>query len=351
MPPAERIVVIGASVGGVRALEQVVADMQPDLPAAVLIVMHLSARQRSLLPRVLAAATALPVRPAATGQILEPGTIYVAIPDHHLLVHEGKVLLTQGPKENHYRPSIDLLFRSAAYFFGNRSVGVILSGSLSDGSSGLFSIKRTGGVAIVQDPQEAPYNSMPLSALRRVDIDFAPLASGIGALVNRLARQPAPPEPMGTAAYRVRLAGDIHIAAGRPPLETAAMLTRVPSPYSCPDCNGVLFRVDEDKQDRFTCHTGHGFSASALFDGYVDSVEQKLWESIRSMQETMMLLSESAARAVAAGEDAVAGTLTKTAFDLEERLETLRVIATKQPVAEILEGDSPPAAGEAAKAG
>jgi two-component system chemotaxis response regulator CheB len=327
----ERIVVIGASAGGVRALEDVVGGLPPDFPAAVLIVLHLGAHHRSLLPDILAAAGTLPVKAAASGEKLKAGRVHVAIPDHHLLVDGDGMLVTTGPKENHYRPSIDLLFRSAAYHFGNRAIGVILSGSLSDGSSGLFSVKRLGGIAVIQDPDEAPYSSMPLAAMKRVDIDYALPVKEIGLLLDGLVRQPAPPQRVGADAYRATLKEEVDIAAGKSPLEMKRMIPKEPSIYSCPDCNGVLMRVEEETQDRFRCHTGHGYSAAALFDEYLDSVEEKLWQSVKTMQETLFLLTEAVRRATAAGEAENARALAATVRELEKRVEIVRALALKQP--------------------
>jgi two-component system chemotaxis response regulator CheB len=327
----DRVVVIGASAGGVRALEDVVGGLPPDFPAPVLIVLHLAAHHRSLLPEILASAGTLRVRPAANGQKLKAGEAYVAIPDHHLLIGDDGVLVTTGPKENHYRPSIDLLFRSAAYHYGNRAIGVVLSGSLSDGSSGLFSIKRLGGIAITQDPDEAPYNSMPLAALKRVDIDYSMPVKEIGRLLDGLVREPAPAEPVGTAAYRATLKEEVDLSAGVSPLTLDPIERHEPSGYTCPDCHGVLTRIKEGKQDRFRCHTGHGYSAAALFDGYLDTVEEKLWESVKAMQETIFLLKEALGRAVAAGEGDDAKALQTTLSNLEERAEAVRALALKQP--------------------
>jgi two-component system chemotaxis response regulator CheB len=340
----ERIVVIGASAGGVRPLEDLVAGLPLDFPAAVLIVLHLSARHPSLLPQVLAAAGPLPVAHAESGQKLTPGRIHVAIPDHHLLVNGDELLVTGSPKENHHRPSIDLLFRSAAYHYRSRAVGVVLSGALSDGSSGLFSIHRLGGVTVIQDPNEAPCSSMPLSALRRVDIDHTLRAKEIGAILADIVRQPPGAEPTGAESYRAALKDEVDIAAGKPPLETAIMNTLEPSPYTCPDCTGVLFRIKEGRQDRFRCHTGHGFSAAALWEECLESFEETHWLSIKAMQESLMLLTDGAGRAAAAGEQAAADALQTTVRELEERLEKLRALGSKPRGAALSNADAAPAA-------
>jgi two-component system, chemotaxis family, protein-glutamate methylesterase/glutaminase len=327
----DRVVVVGASAGGVRALEELVSGLAADLAAAVLIVLHVSPRHRSVLPEILSAAGPVPAQHAVTGEKLENGRIYVAPPDHHLLIGDGRLLLTGGPKENHHRPSIDLLFRSAAYHFGNRAVGVVLSGLLSDGSSGLFSIKRLGGIGIIQDPQEAAYSSMPLAAARRVDVDHALTAREIGPLLSELVRQPIPDEPVGAASYRLALKEDIDRAMGKPPSEFDMMHKREPSPYTCPDCFGVLFRIPEGTQDRFRCHTGHGYTLPALFGEYFESMEGKLWQTVKAMQETLFLVAEAAERAAAANEAEHAAALNKTKDELQKRLEIMRALAVAPP--------------------
>jgi two-component system, chemotaxis family, protein-glutamate methylesterase/glutaminase len=327
----ERIIVVGASAGGVRALEELVSGLQPDLPAAVVIVLHVSPRHRSLLPEILSAAGPLPARHAVTGEKLTNGRIHVAPPDHHLLIEDEQLLLTSGAKENHHRPSIDLLFRSAAYHFGNRAIGVVLSGLLSDGSSGLFSIKRLGGIGIIQDPEEAAYDSMPVAASRRVDVDHALPAREIGALLSELVRQPIPDEPVGAGPYHLALKEDIDLAMGKSPSVPDIIRNREPSPYTCPDCLGVLYRVHEGTQDRFRCHTGHGYTLPALFGGYFESMEGKLWQTVKAMQETVFLVTEAAERAAAASEAEHAAVLNKTKDELHKRLEIMRALAEAPP--------------------
>ena len=189
----ERIVVIGASAGGVDALEQVVSRLPRALPAPVLVVLHLGRTQKSLLHRILDQAGPLPAREATDGEALQPGVIYVAQADRHLMTDARAMRITSGPKENHSRPSIDVLFRSAAYHFGARAIGIVLSGLLSDGSLGLYAIKRLGGIAVIQDAEEAAYSDMPLNAMRRVDVDYAMPASEIGPLLAALMQQPPAP--------------------------------------------------------------------------------------------------------------------------------------------------------------
>lgn len=325
-----RIVVIGASAGGVRTLEDVIAGLPPDFPAPVLVVLHIAARQKSLLAEILARAGRLPAIDAADGQPLEAGRVYVAVPDRHLLIRDHRISVTSGPKENHFRPSIDALFRSAAHEYGSRAIGVVLSGSLSDGSSGLYAIKRVGGLAIVQDPEDALYPSMPVSAIARVDIDFASSAKEIGALLGALVREPPPAEAVGAEEYRRHLKREIEVAASDSFFDRGIMDYGEPSTYTCPSCNGVLFRIKEGSADRFRCHTGHGFSSDSLLEQYSESVEDTLWEAVKGIQESIALLTEAADKASASGHDTAAESLRARTQVLEERLEGLRGLTLEQ---------------------
>src|SRR5215471_2646718 len=165
------IVVIGTSAGGLKILRELVSHLPADLPAAVFIVQHSSTDVHSILPDVLSKAGNLPARHAVDGEPIRLGRIYIAPPNHHMVVDDGRVRLTQGPKENRFRPAIDPLFRTAAYFYGPRVVGVILTGALNDGTAGLWAVKERGGLALVQEPGEATNPSMPLSAIRQVKVD------------------------------------------------------------------------------------------------------------------------------------------------------------------------------------
>jgi two-component system, chemotaxis family, protein-glutamate methylesterase/glutaminase len=324
----ERVVVIGASAGGVAALELLVGGLPADFPAAVLIVLHIAATQKSLLAGILSRAGPLRAAPAMDGAPLRAGHIYVAVADHHLMVERDRIKVTRGPKENHFRPSIDVLFRSAAYYFGARAIGVVMSGALSDGSSGLFAIKRLGGLAVIQDPDEALYSSMPLSALSRVDVDYGLPAAEIGALLSGLTKQPPPrSEPLDAAHYRKDLKADVDIAAADSAFERGIMEYAKPSAYTCPECHGVLFRIEEGKHDRFRCHTGHGFTTAALLDGCTVSVEATLWEAVKSLQETVALLNESAQKLRENGDEAGSDALQQQAVEAKSRLSTLRVFA------------------------
>jgi two-component system chemotaxis response regulator CheB len=185
-----KIVVVGASAGGVESLRQVVGGVPPDFSAAIFVVLHIPPDRRSALPEILDSSGPLHASRPVDGQRIESGHIYVASPDHLLLVERGSIAVKRSPKENRFRPSIDALFQSAAYHYGADVIGVVLSGALDDGVPGLWSIKRFGGIAIVQEPSDAPTDSMPRAALRDVQVDYTAPATAIGGLLETLTRTP-----------------------------------------------------------------------------------------------------------------------------------------------------------------
>src|SRR5439155_14810652 len=189
--PGHDIVVVGASAGGVEALATLVSTLPPKLPAAIFVVLHISAHSPSFVSDILSRSGLLEAVQASDGMEIKHGRIYVAPPDHHMLVERGNVRVVRGPKENRHRPAVDPLFRSAAEAYGPRVVGVVLTGGLDDGTAGLLAVKRRGGIAVVQDPEEALYSSMPLSALTHVEVDYRLPLSGIGPLLVRLASEQA----------------------------------------------------------------------------------------------------------------------------------------------------------------
>jgi len=326
-----RVVVVGASAGGVGPLEQLVSGIPSDFAAPVLIVLHTAAGQKPLLPGILSSAGPLPAMEAVSGDKLRAGHIYVAPADCHLLVTPDHIAVTRGPKENDFRPSIDVLFRSAAYHFGTRAIGIVLSGLLSDGSSGLYAIKRLGGIAVVQDPAEALYDSMPLSALRRVDIDYALPACEIGRLLGGLLEEPLAPEPLDAAHYRAELKHDVDVSGSDPSVAPAVASAREPSMYTCPECGGVLHTIEEGRTQRFRCHTGHGYTKHALLEDCTRGIESSLWEAVRRLQETTVLLDETAEQLCARGDEQAAKTLRYKARQLKARTETVRSIALERP--------------------
>lgn len=288
------LVVIGASAGGVEALRTVVAGLPEDLPAAVLVVLHVSPYGGSVLPAILSRAGPLPARHAADGDELTYGQILVAPPDRHLLVVDGHVALTRGPQENGHRPAVDVLFRTAAHSRGGRVVAVVLSGVLDDGSAGVVAVRQRGGVVAVQDPRDALYPGMPLAAIRAAEPDVqAPVTDLAAAIVRQCATEAptvsaAPSVLMQVESRMAMMDGDTMHEPGHPGR---------PAGYSCPDCAGTLFEIVDDELVRYRCRVGHAWSGEALLGQQAQALEAALWMGLRSLEEKAALARELGARA------------------------------------------------------
>lgn len=277
------------------ALTRLVATLPATLPAAVLVVQHLAPESTGepLVAR-LAAHSALPCRLATNGQHLEAGHVYLAPPDRHLLVKDSHLLVTKGPRENNYRPAADALFRSAAVEFDSYTIGVVLTGMLHDGTAGLDFIKRCGGVAVVQDPADAEFPSMPESALRSVAIDYVVPLDQMGRLLTDLV-SPATPKPT-SAATPIPPDLKLEAAIAERVVGTTEEVTQLGHqvPLTCPDCGGSLWEVKAGNVLRYRCHTGHAFTADALADSTQHALEETLWVALRMMEERKNLLASMA---------------------------------------------------------
>lgn len=326
-------IVIGASAGGLQPLREVVAQLPADLPAPVFVVMHLPANHKSYLPEILGNTGPLPALHPEDHTRIEAGFIYVALPDHHLLIDNGFIAVKRGPKENGFRPSVDALFRSAAYSYGPGAIGVVLSGALHDGASGLWSIKRMGGTAIVQEPDQALYPSMPRSALEYIDADHKVLSTEIGPLLAQLTQeQPAQEEVAGNGLHEDvrRLAIETQLAAGVNLPEKTVLEFGPLTQFTCPDCQGSLVRITEGGLFRFRCHTGHGFSAEALLDGLLESIGEQMWATVRGFQEASMLLEHIGSHMQENGGSAQADVFLAKARELDQQTTRLQRIATRR---------------------
>lgn len=285
------IIVVGASAGGVSALQDLVKDLPADLDAAVFIVMHLLPSAPSHLAGILKRCSALPVAEAEDGESIRRGRIYLARPDYHLVIDKEKIQLTRGPRENRSRPAIDALFRSAAHAHGGRVIGVVMTGHLDDGTAGLWAIKDRGGTAVVQDPTDAQVPSMPQNALKYVKADHVVPVREMGALLATLTRQPAT-SLEGT--MRDELEIETKIAKEGRGLQLGVMTLGELTPYTCPDCHGVLVRLKSGGVPRVRCHTGHAYSINSLLAQVTAVVEDSLWSSMRAIEESVMLLEHMA---------------------------------------------------------
>ncbi|HKD19679.1 MAG TPA: chemotaxis protein CheB [Thermoanaerobaculia bacterium] len=281
------IILLGASAGGVEPLRRIASDLEPDLPASVFVVLHVSSDQPSALPEILNRAGPLPAFVPRDGQRVERGRIYVAPPDTHLILEPGVVRLAHGPRENRHRPSVDVLFRSAARAYGPRVTGVVLSGSLDDGTAGLIAIKIRGGVAVVQDPAEAFCADMPRNATRYIEVDHVLPARAIGPLLNHLVLEQVDPATAPPASPE--MIQETKIARLDPGELDTENKPGVSSVVACPDCRGVLWEIQEGDLLRFRCRTGHAYSPETLLQAEDEGVEAALWEVLRALEERVSL--------------------------------------------------------------
>ena len=281
------IVVLGASAGGVEPLRAIARELLPDLPASIFVVLHLAPDNPSVLAEILDRAGPLSAIVPEDGQKIERSRVYVAPPDKHLFVEDGHVRVLQGPKENRQRPSIDVLFRSAARVYGPRVVGVVLSGALDDGTAGLIAVKIRGGLAVVQEPAEAFSADMPRNAMRYLEPDYVLKAQEIGAVLNRLVLERVLPEDGEPPSDM--MVDETRIAWIDPQTLLRDDRPGVQSVIACPDCHGVLWEIQEGGLLRFRCRTGHAFSPETLISAETEQIEKALWEALRTLEERVAL--------------------------------------------------------------
>ena len=330
-PPQQRdLVVVGASAGGVEALKVLVGALPADLPATVLVALHLPATARSHLPDILSRAGALPVRQARDGMRLEAGEVVVAHPDAHLLVVDDQIALGRGARENGSRPSHDAMLRAAALARGPRVVGAVLTGLLDDGAAGLQTVRRYGGSCLVQDPVEADFPSMPHAALRAVpDARSLPLQALAEQVVRAVNEVPPPPPAVDEEQWQRDLA-ELHSALGRVPLLADGTVSGEPSPYACPDCHGVLSTAPDPAVLRFRCRTGHAWSAQSLVARQDGDVEEALWTALRVLVERAQMSRRLADLASTAGREWSQEHFTERAEDADRAAELLRAVLRRE---------------------
>lgn len=323
------IIVVGASAGGVQALQTLVAGLPQNLDASIFVVLHIAPSDRSLLAGILQRCTALPVIAPEDGMPIEKGRIYVGQPDHHLLIEEGRIRITRGPKENRHRPSVDALFRSAAYCCGARVIGVVLTGNLDDGTAGLWAVKERGGTAVVQDPQDAPHPSMPESALRYVSADHVVPLAEIAPLLARLSRESV----VATGELMPKeLEIETAIAKGSQGMDREILTLGPVSPYTCPECQGVLVMLKDGGVPRFRCHTGHCYSVATLLAEMTESIEDSFWSAIRAVEESVLLLGHMAEHARARNDASGAQLFENQAAAAQQRADQVRAVVINHEV-------------------
>jgi two-component system chemotaxis response regulator CheB len=286
------IVVIGASAGGVEALKVLVSLLPADLDAAIFIVLHVPSYGHSALPEILSRAGVLPAVHPTNGQAVEKGHIYIAPPDNHMLLERGVIRLSHGPKENTHRPAIDPMFRSASRAYGNRVIGVVLTGVLDDGTAGLLAVKIVEGVRVVQDPEEAMYAGMPISAIENDHVEYILTIAEIAKLLVKLSTDPI---DESKASKALQIAHEVKIAEMETKLDDTP--PGKPAVFACPDCGGTLWELEEGNLVRFRCRVGHAFSAQSLLASQSDTLEDAFWIALRALEESAALARRMAARA------------------------------------------------------
>jgi two-component system chemotaxis response regulator CheB len=314
------IIVIGGSAGATPPIKSILRSLPVDLQAAVFIVLHIPSHGIGILSTVAAAAGRLPVRQAEHGMAIENGLVYIAAPDHHMLIGGGRITLGRGPRENMVRPAIDPLFRSAAMNYGPRVIGVVLSGLLSDGAAGLNAIKRCGGMTLVQDPEEAIADEMPRRALEATTVDLCVPSIQLGDVLADLTREiagtplPIPPD----------LQLEVAIAAGDR-IDTPR-LSKLADPVAltCPSCGGVLSKVKDASPLRFRCQVGHSFTADILAKEQEGRVDEALRVALRIIEERAELVKRMADDGRASGRRAVAEMYDERAREYRDYAESIR---------------------------
>jgi two-component system, chemotaxis family, protein-glutamate methylesterase/glutaminase len=330
MEHSKHIIVIGASAGGMPAIKQLIAGVPHQADAIVFVVLHLSRNSNGhLIIQSFQKHTSLTCQVAVDGLAMNKGYLYLAPPDHHLMIKDGFMHVHQGPHENKYRPSIDVLFRSAAVGYGHSVIGIILTGLLDDGTSGMYAIKKSGGICIVQDPNDAEYGDMPQSVLNVVEVDFEASLLAIPAILMKLMAAPLPPKvPIPTelkieAAITEKMMSDIN------DLKKIADH----SDFVCPDCGGGLWAIKNDPTHRYRCHTGHVFTENVLHDQQSAHLEESIWVSIRLLEERRNLLLLMAKHAEEKGNHDLLASNVQRADETTKHIERL-----KKTLAILMEG-------------
>ncbi|MGL4960250.1 MAG: chemotaxis protein CheB [Inquilinus sp.] len=296
--PNHDIVALGASAGGLSALKRIVAGLPADFDAAVLVVLHMRSDHHSDLPAILERAGPLPASFARDGGPAVRGRIHVAPPDRHLLLQGDTLRLNHAAWENGARPSVDTLFRSVAVCCGPRSVGVVLTGYLDDGSAGLRALRRCGAITVVQDPADAEFPEMPRNALEMTEVDHVAALDALPALLARLAATPSgPPQPVPPD---IQLEADIMAKGFEDDMATLDRLGDR-SVFTCPDCGGVMWELQDGDTLRYRCHIGHAYSPASFGSAMSAEVVQAMETALRTLEERGRMLRRLDKQAVRQG--------------------------------------------------
>jgi two-component system, chemotaxis family, protein-glutamate methylesterase/glutaminase len=281
------IVCIGSSAGGLNAVSELLSQLPVKLNAAVFVVLHLSrAALGDILVGRIKKNTALPCSIPKDKDVIQPGHVYIAAPDAHLLIKKDRIVIGHGPAENRFRPSIDVLFRSAAASYREHAIGIVLTGFLNDGTAGMWAIKQNGGHCIVQDPNEAEYPDMPLSVLESIEVDHCVNLNKMGAIIQSIVKEIPVNKVTPSPVVEVEAQLSERIATGIKNVSSIGEKTI----YACPDCGGGLWKIDNEKTYHYRCHIGHSYTEKDLNIQQAESIEHTLWVAIRMMEERKILL-------------------------------------------------------------
>jgi len=313
------ILAIGTSAGGVEALSFLANSFRPDFPAAVLVTIHLPSQFRSPLDEILSRAGPLPAAFANNGEAMKKARIYIAPPGSHLIVDGDQLLLGVGPRENHARPAIDPMLRSTAVCCAHRAVGVVLTGTLGDGASGLWTLGHLGGMTVVQDPGDAAFPEMPLTALNRAQPDHVVTLADLPTLLESVVHQPAgEPQPVPeTVKYEVEIA-----RSGRGNMDDMDRIGRR-SVLSCPDCGGVMWEIDEGNLTRYRCHVGHAYTDELMHLAVDESLRRALASAARALDERVALVHKLEARAAGTGHNQLAQSWARRRHELDHEADII----------------------------
>jgi two-component system, chemotaxis family, protein-glutamate methylesterase/glutaminase len=315
------IIVIGASAGGLNAIGEMASQLPPDINAAVFIVLHLSkAALGDILVNRVQRNSLLPCKLAEDREPIKAGNIYIAPPDRHLLVKEDHVLLGHGPTENRFRPSIDVLFRSAAASYGEKTIGVVLTGFLNDGTAGMMAIKSSGGYCLVQDPNEAEYPDMPLSVLETLEVDQVAPLKNMGTAILKIINEAKEKgiSPPATVVAESKLSERSAIS-----IEAVSKLGKK-SLYACPDCGGGLWEIETGKMVHYRCHIGHSYSENDLLIRQIETVENTLWIALRMLEERKLLLQKISRQNKERGLERLGQNYDRQASDIDHHISELK---------------------------
>jgi two-component system chemotaxis response regulator CheB len=339
------IIVVGTSTGGVEALQTLARGLPSGFPASLFVVCHTPPYGKSRLPEILSRAGPLLATHPANGETFYPGQIYVAPPDHHMvLAGHGRVRLTRGPRENHHRPAVDPLFRSAARWYGPRVIGVVLTGSLHDGTAGLMAVATAGGVTVVQDPAEALVDSMPRSAEQLVGPDHVVKLADLPRLLSHFVQEPVSPKRRAALMDPIDRMPDI-VDQDMAEQQSNGRRGEV-SMFTCPECGGALWQVDETGVIRFRCHVGHAYRGEVLLSEQGEALEAALWTAVRIFREKSVLSLQMARHERADGDPAFAARLEEQAGQAAQFGELIRqLLLNGGPPAERAGAGAPAANG------